>query len=199
MNPGPQRYLIFVYWQKVQMLCFRPVVYINLIKFLRMAETNKLFLFAILCMWINRIKRTQNIFTCKFQVWLIAFQTTIVYATPDSPGKTSDQLSDRSGRSWLHSASSPQTLQQLQQNPPPIFLQTSTNKPGDSVSSSDNGGRHFEEQDKTAIPAASEQDFLSRHYGYMNIHRFDPNYPYYERPPFPRYGEVLYYRFCVLI
>lgn len=107
----------------------------------------------------------------------------------------SDQKSDRSGRARHYHSSEPQTLQQHQQNQAAVYLQTSTNQPGDSSSGSDpNGGRKFEEQDKTAVPAASEQDFLeSRHYGYLNlnVHRFDPNFPYYERSPYPRYSILI--------
>lgn len=121
-------------------------------------------------------------------VWLLAIQAAFVFATSDSSVKTADKKSDRSGRVWHHPAPSPQTLQQHQQNQPAVYLQTSTNQPGDNSAGSDsNGGRNFEEQDKSAVPAASEQDFFARHYGYLNIHRFDPNFPYYDRAPFPRF------------
>ena len=117
-------------------------------------------------------------------------QTSFIHAISDTSAQKPDQKSDRSGRAWHYPSSDPQTLQQHQQNQPAVYLPTSTNQPGDSASASDsNGKRNFEEQDKSAIPAASEQDFLaSRHYGhnYLNIHRFDPNFPYYDRSPYPR-------------
>ncbi|XP_035230621.1 uncharacterized protein LOC118202563 [Stegodyphus dumicola] len=58
---------------------------------------------------------------------------------------------------------------------------TSTNQPS---LQQDGSGRNFEDPEKSVMTAASEQDFLSRHY---NIHRFDPNFGYYDRPMYPRY------------
>ncbi|KAF8795871.1 hypothetical protein HNY73_000322 [Argiope bruennichi] len=104
------------------------------------------------------------------------------------------EQSERSGRSWHQSLFGPQMLMQHQQNQPSV----STSQP-DGPNQQPNQqppqtpdlnvpNRNFEEHEKSALPAASEQDFMSRHFGYLNVHRFDPNFPYYDsRNSFPRY------------
>ncbi|XP_054713563.1 putative uncharacterized protein DDB_G0291608 [Uloborus diversus] len=109
--------------------------------------------------------------------------------TATEPTAKVSEQSERSGRAWHHALPNAQTLQQHQQNQAPVFLQTSTNQPVESSGQQldpNGSSRNFEEQDK-AMPSASEQDFMSRHYGFFNIHRFDPSYPYYDRAPYPRY------------
>ncbi|GFU28555.1 uncharacterized protein NPIL_140181 [Nephila pilipes] len=104
------------------------------------------------------------------------------------------EQNERSGRSWHQSLFGPQMLMQHQQNPSAV----STSQPGDGLNpqnsqqqapSADLKGpsRNFEEHDKNAVPAGSEQDFMSRHFGYLNVHRFDPNFPYYDRNAYPRF------------
>ncbi|GIX75541.1 uncharacterized protein CEXT_190011 [Caerostris extrusa] len=110
------------------------------------------------------------------------------------------EQSERSGRSWHQSLFGPQMLMQNQQASTSQPVDSGNQQPNQQPPPDLNGpNRNFEEHDKNgaAVPAASEQDFMSRHFGYLNVHRFDPNMPYYDRngayprfpsPHAPRFG-----------
>ncbi|XP_015918673.1 uncharacterized protein [Parasteatoda tepidariorum] len=123
--------------------------------------------------------------------WLFVIFLKATEAT-DSVSKPNDQ-SERKARAWLHHAhpGPPMLLQQHQQAPVstslPIDAALQQNSNPHQPSDPNGLNRNYEDPDKSAMPAASEQDFLSRHFGYLNVHRFDPNFPYYDRNVFPRF------------
>lgn len=132
------------------------------------------------------------------QTWLLVLLKVVVTGATDSSSEThplekSHSNNDRSGRSWNHpSLFGPQMLLPHQQPPLPA---ASTSQPGDTSTGnnqlqpdSTGSNRNFEDpHDKMSVPAASEMDYMARQFGYLNVHRFDPNYlNYYERQAYPR-------------